>query len=122
MSKTTKLTLENFIWVLIIALCAAAGVASYFMQGEPVSIRIAGWVIVACAAAILAVQTSQGARFWSFLKSAKNELMRVVWPTKQETVRMTAIVIAIVIILALFLWAVDSILIWLMSWFTSIGG
>lgn len=122
MSKTTKFTFENLIWLIIIALCAVAGVASYMMQGQPVSLRIAGWLVVLCIIALLAIRTSQGARFWSFLKSAKNELMRVVWPSKQETTRMTGIVIIIVIILALFLWAVDSILLWIMSWFTSIGG
>lgn len=122
MSKTTRFTLENFIWFIIIALFVAASTASYFLQDQAVSLRIAGWIIVLAIAALLGIRTSQGARFWSFLKSAKNELMRVVWPTKQETVRMTGIVIAIVIVLALLLWAVDSILLWMMSWFTSIGG
>lgn len=48
-------------------------------------------------------------RLVTFLKDARNELRKVVWPTRQETVRYTVIVIAISVGIALFLGAFDYI-------------
>ena len=42
-----------------------------------------------------------------FVKEAKNELMKVVWPSRRETVRITLGVIAISLIVAAFLGAAD---------------
>jgi len=42
-----------------------------------------------------------------FLKEARNELVKVVWPSRKETIRITIAVIAISVIVALFLGAVD---------------
>jgi preprotein translocase subunit SecE len=39
----------------------------------------------------------------------------VVWPTRQETVQTTLIVVAFVLLVALFLWGLDSFLGWLAS-------
>jgi preprotein translocase subunit SecE len=42
-----------------------------------------------------------------FLKDAKGELMKVNWPTKQQTINYTATVIGISIAVALFLGGLD---------------
>ena len=44
-----------------------------------------------------------------YLKGANEELRKVVWPTKNETVRATAVVIAMSIGLAIFFWVLDLI-------------
>jgi preprotein translocase subunit SecE len=42
-----------------------------------------------------------------FLKEVKNEMSKVVWPSRRETVKMTVIVVVFSVVVALFLGAVD---------------
>ena len=57
----------------------------------------------------------KGAAFWTLVKGSRTEIRKVVWPTRQETVQTTMIVVAVVVVVALFLWALDSFLGWLVS-------
>jgi len=42
-----------------------------------------------------------------FLKEVKAELEKVVWPTREETIRLTVIVIVISVIASLYVGAID---------------
>jgi preprotein translocase SecE subunit len=44
---------------------------------------------------------------WTFIKEAKNELTKVVWPKRADTIRMTIGVIAISLVVAGILGAAD---------------
>ncbi|MBI4049794.1 MAG: preprotein translocase subunit SecE [Candidatus Doudnabacteria bacterium] len=44
---------------------------------------------------------------WQFVKEAKNELFKVVWPTRAEIIRITIVVILISLAVAVFLGAID---------------
>ena len=44
---------------------------------------------------------------WQFIKEAKNELTKVVWPSRRDTIRMTLGVIAISLAFAAILGAAD---------------
>ncbi len=43
------------------------------------------------------------------MREARTELSRVVWPSRQETIQTTAVVIAMVLFVGVFLWVVDWI-------------
>ena len=45
-----------------------------------------------------------------FLQQVKGELQKVTWPTRKETYGSTVVVIVLVLIVAVFLWLVDSAL------------
>ena len=47
------------------------------------------------------------------------ELRKVVWPTRDETVKTTAVVAALVFVAAIVLWAMDSILLWVIKLLTT---
>lgn len=49
-------------------------------------------------------------RFTQFYRETTAELRKVVWPTRDEAIRLTGIVIAVVIAMSIFLGAVDYIL------------
>lgn len=49
-------------------------------------------------------------RFAQFYRETTAELRKVVWPTRDEAIRLTGIVIAVVIAMSIFLGAVDYIL------------
>ena len=45
-----------------------------------------------------------------FLKEAQAELKKVTWPSRREVSRFTFVTIVTVVIMAVFMWAVDSVL------------
>jgi len=55
---------------------------------------------------------SAGSRLWAFGRDAWREVGKVVWPTRKESVQMTAYVFAFVVVMALFLWLTDKTLEW----------
>ena len=104
-------------WV-VVALIVSVGVFgdSYF-SAEPVLYRAIALVVLGIVAAFVALQTSKGKAFWSLLKEARIEIRKVVWPTRQETTQTTMIVVAVVLVMALVLWGLDSLLGWIVSQF-----
>ena len=46
----------------------------------------------------------------NFLREVRDELKKVVWPTKEEVIRLTGVVILISLFVGLFLGGVDFIL------------
>lgn len=69
----------------------------------------------------IAYKTNLGQKLLAFIKSAVTELRKVVWPTRQETMQVSVIVIIMVIIMSLILWGFDMILFNLIAWFTGQG-
>lgn len=45
-----------------------------------------------------------------FLQQVKAELQKVTWPTRKETYGSTMVVIVLVLMVAVFLWVIDSAL------------
>ena len=80
-----------------------------------VLILLAGFVI----AALIYFRTPQGKRLSSFIKETKIELRKVVWPTRDETVKTTGMIMVAVIIVAIFLWIVDSFFSWMVQLLTN---
>ena len=54
-----------------------------------------------------------GLQLHGYVRDSWRELGKVVWPTRKEAMQFTWIVFLFVLILALFLWLVDSSLSWL---------
>ena len=46
----------------------------------------------------------------NYIKESRSELKKVVWPTRKQTINHTAMVIAISLLVAVFLGAVDFLL------------
>ena len=70
---------------------------------------------IAAVAAFVGLQTVKGKSFFVLVKEARTEIRKVVWPTRQETTQTTLIVVAVVLVMALLLWGLDSLLGWLVS-------
>ena len=71
--------------------------------------------------ALVAWTSAPGKEFFAFAQESWQEAGRVSWPTRKETVQTTGIVFAFVVIMALFLFAVDSTIAWLVSLITGRG-
>ncbi|QLH42321.1 MAG: preprotein translocase subunit SecE [Coxiellaceae bacterium] len=109
-------------WLLALILLIGGIVANYYYRDVAWAIRAAIGIVLLCLIAIVALQTTQGKAIWQFAKDARLELRKVVWPTRQETIQTTMIVIAMVVVVSLLLWGIDSILMWGVSWLTGQRG
>lgn len=102
-------------WSAAAILVAVAVVGNQYFSAEPLLYRVLGIVVLAVAAAFVALQTAKGGAFFALVKDARTEIRKVVWPTRQETTQTTLIVVAVVLVMALLLWGLDSLLGWLVS-------
>lgn len=103
-------------WLMVTLLLIAGVVANYYYGAQPWPLRLLGWLLLMIVALGVASQTQQGKRTLEFAREARTELRKVHWPTRQETVQTTFVVAAMVIVLALVLWGIDGVLMWLISW------
>ena len=99
---------------LAVALLVLIGgvVGFYYFEGESQLLRVLGLMALVVVAFFLVAVTDIGRRALGFFKDARVEVRKVVWPTRQETLQTTFMVMIMVFIVALMLWAVDSALGW----------
>jgi preprotein translocase subunit SecE len=102
-------------WLLVAALVVVGVVGNQYFSAEPILYRVLALLVVAALAGVIALQTSKGKAFWVLAKEARVEIRKVVWPTRQETTQTTLIVVAVVLVMSLLLWGVDSLLGWIVS-------
>jgi preprotein translocase subunit SecE len=113
--ETNAGRLDSLKWAVVIALLAIGIIGNSYFSAESLLYRVLGIVAIGIVAALIALQTAKGMAFWALVKSSRTEIRKVVWPTRQETVQTTLIVVVFVILVALMLWGLDSILGWLVS-------
>lgn len=109
-------------WTAVIFLFIAGIVANYYYNSQPWPLRLLGWLFLLGIIAAIALQTYQGRQALSFARESRMELRKVFWPTRQETMQTTLFVAIMVVVLALLLWGIDSILMWLIGWLTGQRG
>ena len=90
-----------------------ASVAGFYLLGKqgPI-VQWAALLVGLVVAAAVCLVSESGRQFVAFARDAWREVKKVVWPTRKETVQMTAYVFAFVVIMALFLWLTDKTLEW----------
>ena len=113
--ETTGSRFDSVKWALVFVLVAVAGVGNSYFSDQSLLYRVLGILAIALVAGLVALQTAKGAAFWALVKGSRTEIRKVVWPTRQETVQTTMIVVAFVLLVALILWGLDSLLGWLVS-------
>jgi preprotein translocase subunit SecE len=97
-------------------------VAYYWFADLSVLLRVPGLVLSVAAAILIAFQSSQGKAIWQFIQSSQIEIRKVVWPTQQETINTTMIVLVFTILLGLFFLLIDWILLEITQFLTGQGG
>lgn len=105
-------------WILSLALVLAGLIGNHYYSAFPMPVRTLGWLTILLASGFVASTTQKGRWVIEFFRDSRMELRKVVWPTREETVQTTLVVAAMVVILALILWGMDGILVWLVGWLT----
>ena len=122
-SKTTapSSSLDTVKLVLALLVLVAGMFAFYWFEQVALTWRVIGMFAVVGVAVGLVLWTALGQRLVSFSRESRVELRKVVWPTRQETMQITLIVLVLVFLIGLFLWLVDSLLFWGVQMITGQG-
>lgn len=121
-TKTTSNTSDKLKWLSVVLLLSVGIVSFYTLTEYSLLLRVLSLLAIVAIVAVIAFSTTKGQDTKDFLRETNIEVRKVVWPTRQETIQMTGIVIIMVIILSLFIWAIDSLLWWIVQSLTGQGG
>ncbi len=102
--------LDTFKLMLAIAVLIFGIVGFYYYEAESQLYRVLGVVFAVMVAIAISSTTRLGQGLIGFAREARMEVRKVVWPTRQETVQTTFMVIVAVIIIGIFLWLIDMLL------------
>jgi preprotein translocase subunit SecE len=111
-AETGKPQIVNTLLLATATVLLIAGVGAYywFQDLAITPVRVVGLIVVAIIASLIAAQSDNGAAFFRFLKEADIERRKVVWPTHQETLQTSLMVVIVTILISLFLAGVDWLL------------
>ena len=94
-------------------LLVVAGVVAFYWFGQwPDALRVGAVIAGLVAGAVVFLSSAKGGQTREFLSESRFELRKVVWPTRQEAIRTTWVVIAVVALLSVILALIDVIIQW----------
>lgn len=108
-------------WSLFTILLAAALIGNYYFRNASFLLQTIGWGLLFLAC-LVAATTKKGRWTLQFFRESRQELRKVVWPTKEETMQTTLVVAVMVAILSVMLWGIDGVLVWLIGLLTGQRG
>ncbi len=99
---------DTLLLLLSIIMLLGGITAYYYYQDLAITpVRVVLLLLVTLLASWVAAQSEKGSTFFRFLKESDIERRKVVWPTHQEAMQTSLMVVIVVIIISLFLAAVD---------------
>ena len=110
--ETNSSRMDTFKLGLALLIILAGLVGFYVYADFSLLYRVIALIASVGVRIAIAMQTAKGRQIWGYFHDAQIEVRKVVWPTKQETVQTTLIVIVMVIIVAIILWLLDMFLGW----------
>ena len=91
-----------------------AGIVGFYYFSDnpnvPSFARVIGVIVAVAAALAIGAFTVPGRKLRGFVAESQFELRKVVWPTRDETLKTTGIIIVVVIILSLLMGLIDWLL------------
>ena len=95
-----------------VALLVAGITAFYYWSESLMIVRVASVIAGAVAGVVVFWTSAPGKEFFAYAQESIEETKRVVWPTRKETLQTTMVVFGFVVVMAIFLWGVDAVLLW----------
>jgi len=121
-SLTEKSPADTLKLLAAVGILVAGVIGFYVYEDQPQLYRVLGMLAAVAVAVAVSVTTGPGQALWGFLQESRTEVRKVVWPTRQETIQTTLIVLVVVIIVAIFLWLMDMFLFWALDAIVRPGG
>ncbi|VAW57413.1 Protein translocase subunit SecE [hydrothermal vent metagenome] len=114
--------LDGLKFLVVIALLIGAIWLFYYFEEESLLYRVLGLMAISGVAMAIMYTTQKGYSLWLFARDAKTEVRKVIWPTRQETMQTTLMVVIMVLLVGVMLWAIDAVLRWGVLMITGQGG
>lgn len=109
-----------YLWTIIVFL-TIINLSVQFYVNFSSSLHTVVWVSWFSLVSIAFFFTDIGLQLKQLLNQTYQEAKKIVWPTKQETIQTTLIVIVMVAITGLILWLLDNAMIWIIAKLTRLG-
>ena len=116
---TNKLDTVNLLLSIVLLVAVVAGF--YYYEAEGLIYRVLGLLVFVLIALGTVYTTNLGQSVVGFGRESRAEVRKVVWPTRQETVQTTLMVIVAVIVIGIFLWFIDMMLVNAVQYLTGRG-
>jgi preprotein translocase subunit SecE len=114
--------MKDKIQITVAILLAVAGLAAfYWFSDKPMIARVGVMFVGFFLAGVVGWFTEPGREFAHYAKESIEEAKKVVWPTRKETMQSTGMIFVFVFVMALFLWAVDWSLTFVLTKFIGHG-
>jgi len=113
-------SLDFLKWGVVILLLVGAIAGNYIYGEQSVLYRAIGVVAAIAIAGLVAMQTEKGRTGVAFARESRTEIRKVVWPTRQEAIQTTGIVLFVTLIMSLLLWGLDAVLFWFVGLITGL--
>lgn len=121
-TEDSKSSLDTLLMLLALGVLVGSIAGFYYLEGQlhPV-LRTLAMLAGGVVAIVIGLQTATGKTAFGYVQGSRVEMRRVVWPSRKETLQTTLLILVVVLILAMFLWGLDAILVWAMQVFTGRG-
>jgi preprotein translocase subunit SecE len=101
---------ETIKWLVVLVLIGLVVWGNSYYSAVSVLYRALAITAIGIVAAFVALQTQQGKAFNQLRRDSMVELRRVVWPTRQESLQTTLVVVGFTMLVAFALFLMDWIL------------
>ena len=118
-SKEISSTLDTLKMATAVAILLMSIFSFYYFSELSVLIRVLVVLFSVVMSLLIFFKTQRGLIFWEFLQGSRVEMRKVVWPTKQETIQTTLTVFVFVLVLGIFFWLLDFLLLYITTSITS---
>ena len=118
---TNKLDTVKLLLSIALLVAGIAGFYYYESEGLGLIYRVLGLLLFVLIALGTVYTTNLGQSVVGFGRESRAEVRKVVWPTRQETIQTTMMVIVAVIVIGIFLWFIDMMLVNAVQYLTGRG-
>jgi preprotein translocase subunit SecE len=91
-------------------LLLAGGIAGWYLLPWPTPVRVLVVILATVASGAVAAFTAKGREAQEFVKESLFELRKVVWPSTDESIRTTIVILIVVVIVSLVLAGFDYVI------------
>lgn len=114
--------IDKLLWGLSLAIVVGSIGGNYYFIHYSLLLRTL--VLLACIAVAIGIayKTTLGQKIWQLWLGSLQEVRKIHWPTRKETVQTTFAVLAMVCVMGILLWTADFMLLRAVRWLTGHWG
>lgn len=79
------------------------------------ALKVTFWIVWFAVTIFFLAFTDLGMKMWRYIIESKDEMKKVHWPTRNETIQTTLIIAAFVFVISIILWFVDVSMLWMVA-------